>query len=150
VNLINIQISKVTEAKDNTENALRKNNENFSHDTQKFSTSLKNSERENEFLKNKLTDNEKEVYNANIERTNLESRLNQNQNELDDQNRNYTLENEDKLKRISLLHAELKELQERVDHQNVSNSLLDSKNKDLDHNYCRISTEQVEIKNRMN
>lgn len=68
-------------------------------------------------------------------------RLQAKTSELEDSRRKLADENEDKNRRIGHLHAELKELQDRLNDQNVKNSLLDSKTQDMLGNYERVSNE---------
>lgn len=71
------------------------------------------------------------VYKSNLEKKDLEQRLQNKNQELEESRKRFSEENEDKARRIGHLHAELKELQERLNEQNIKNSLLESKNQDL-------------------
>lgn len=149
INLINMRITKEGESRQNAENALRKNNENFSNDAQKFSYTLNNVSKEHETLNLKLQENDRNLEKSAQQRQDLQAQLDMKTHELDDLRMKYSLELEEKNKRISLLHQELKDLQERVNEQNVKRSLLESKNRDLSENYDRISVETSDTLNKL-
>lgn len=134
INLINLRLTKEGESKLNTEDALRKNNDRFTTDTEKYSSSLKNVSKDHETLTTKLSDTEKNVYNETVFKKELESKLHSKTLELEDARRKFSDENEEKSRKIGHLNTELKTLQERFNDQNVKNSLLDSKNQDFQSN----------------
>lgn len=136
-----MRLSKEGDAKKQAEDALRKNNERFSYDATKFSTSLKNVNRENEGLGLKMHETEKTIYREETERRELEVKLKALTEELELTRLAFTQQNEEKNRRISLLNAELKELQERFNEQNVRNSVVDSKNGELSENLSKIRNE---------
>mmetsp|Transcript_106086 Transcript_106086/g.228555 ORF Transcript_106086/g.228555 Transcript_106086/m.228555 type:complete len:80 (+) Transcript_106086:243-482(+) len=59
INLINLKLTKEGESRTNAENALKKNNERFSTDTDKYTQSLKGVNKDNESLAQKLSDTDK-------------------------------------------------------------------------------------------
>jgi len=89
------------------------------------------------------------VYKSNLEKKDLEQRLQNKNQELEESRKRYSEENEDKARRIGHLHAELKELQERLNEQNIKNSLLESKNQDLLNNFDRVAQENSENISRL-
>jgi len=84
INLINLRLTKEGESRTNAEDALRKNNERFTTDTSKYSNSLRGGSKDNETLALKLQDTDKIIYKANLERKDLESRLQNKTSELED------------------------------------------------------------------
>lgn len=141
INLVNMRIAKEGEARSNAETSLRKNNERFSTDTQKFSYSLRNCSKENEELATKLEQTDAALHGTTNEKRDLEAQLEQRAAELEDLRKRHGIENEEKNRRISMLHQELRELQERVNEQGVRGNMLEAKNKDLGINYDRSNAE---------
>jgi len=61
--------------------------------------------------------------------------------ELDDIRKRFEREQDDKNKRISSLHSEIKELQMSLSDNNNRNNLLENKNKDLVTSFERMTTD---------
>jgi len=65
-------------------------------------------------LKNKLSETEKVVYNSQLDKRSVESRLDQTIKEYDETNKKYIIDNDESNRRINLLQQELKELQNKL------------------------------------
>jgi hypothetical protein len=61
INLHNLKLTKEAEARTNAEDALKKNNDKFQMDVEKYTSSLKNINKENETLAQKLQESEKQL-----------------------------------------------------------------------------------------
>jgi len=59
--LYNLKLTKEAEARSNAEEALKKNNEKFQQDAEKYTISLKNVNKDNEALSQKLQESEKNL-----------------------------------------------------------------------------------------
>lgn len=104
--------------------------------------------KDNEALAQKLQEAEKNLYYINLEKKELELRLNNKAQELDDARKRFEREQEDKNKRINGLHQEIKELQDKLADNNSRNNLLDGKNKDLVSSFERMTTENRDCINK--
>jgi len=104
--------------------------------------------KDNEALAQKLQEAEKNLYYINLEKKELELRLNNKAQELDDARKRFEREQEDKNKRINGLHQEIKELQDKLADNNSRNNLLDGKNKDLVNSFERMTTENRDCINK--
>jgi len=62
INLHNLKLTKEAEARASAEEALKKNNDKFQSDVEKYTSSLKNINKENETLAQKLQESEKQLY----------------------------------------------------------------------------------------
>ena len=62
INLHNLKLTKEAEARGSAEEALKKNNDKFQSDVEKYTSSLKNINKENETLAQKLQESEKQLY----------------------------------------------------------------------------------------
>mmetsp|Transcript_8939 Transcript_8939/g.7804 ORF Transcript_8939/g.7804 Transcript_8939/m.7804 type:complete len:81 (+) Transcript_8939:196-438(+) len=62
INLHNLKLTKEAEARTSAEDALKKNNDKFQMDVEKYTSSLKNINKENETLAQKLQESEKQLY----------------------------------------------------------------------------------------
>lgn len=83
-----------------------------------------------------------------MEKKELELRLNNKAQELDDARKRFEREQEDKNKRINGLHQEIKELQDKLAENNSRNNLLDNKNKDLVSSFERMTSENRDCINK--
>jgi len=129
-----MRISKEAESRQNSEDALRKNNTIFSTDSQKFNYSLRNVTKENETLTHKLDEADKAIRDAQVRKQELEAQLERSAAELEDLRLRQALEVEEKNKRLALLQQELRELQERLNESNMRANITESKSKDMQTN----------------
>ena len=83
-----------------------------------------------------------------MEKKELELRLSNKTQELEDSRKRFEREQEDKNKRINALHQEIKELQDRLSDNNTRNSVLESKNKDLVSSFERMTTDNRDCINK--
>lgn len=139
-----MRISKEGEAKDAAEHNLKKNNDNFSHDANKFNQSVQTAERDNYAMKAKLQDMLNQVTDMNNVKTHTASKLEHTSQDLEEAQRLYTLESDEQNRVIAALHQELKDLQDKLVNNNHKSSHLGSKNNELANNYNRIEAEQSE------
>jgi len=61
----------------------------------------------------------------------------------------FSEQNEEKKRRISMLHAEMKELQDRVNEQNAKNAYIDSKNQELNQDLNKVVEENEGVIQRL-
>jgi len=61
INILNLRLSKEVESRQQTEDALKKNNEKFSVDAEKYTSSLKSINKDNEQLALKLQEADKNL-----------------------------------------------------------------------------------------
>lgn len=62
INLHNLKLTKEAEARANAEEALKKNNDKFQNDAEKYTGSLKNINKDNETIATRLQESEKNLY----------------------------------------------------------------------------------------
>jgi chromosome segregation ATPase len=83
-----------------------------------------------------------------LEKKELELRLGNKQQELEEAKKRFEREQEDKNKRIHALHAEIKELQNSLAESNSRNAQLDNKNRDLSGQFEKMTNENRETINK--
>lgn len=144
INLVNLRIVKESEAKEAAEQNFRKNTDNFNQDAHKFNLSVQSAEKDNHTMKTKLQDMLKQVNDYSNAKTQTAGRLEHTSQELDEATRHFTLESDEQNRRIAVLHAELKDLQDKINNNNHKGSLLGTKIKDLSETQYRVESEQSE------
>jgi len=82
-------------------------------------------------------------------KNNTQYKLDQTQHDLDECLKRYTLDNDDKNRRINALHQELKELQDRINDTGAKNQLLSGKVNEIGNNLDITHHEQTDNINRL-
>lgn len=85
-----------------------------------------------------MVKNVNELSNAKIQ---IAGRLDQNEQDHDEANRQFKIEADEQNKLISVLHNELKELQDKLNKQNQKGGLISNKYKELNETQMRVEAE---------
>jgi len=116
---------------------------------EKYCTNLKGSVSDNESLAIKLQDNDKELYKANMFKREVEMQLQSRNDELEDAKRRFNDDNDEKNSRINQLHQEVKNLQDKLNDNNIKCAMVEGKNHDISGNYERTVSQTTDNINRL-
>lgn len=89
------------------------------------------------------------VEDSSMIKNNTQYKLDQTQHDLEECLKRYTLDNDDKNRRINALHQELKELQDRINDTGAKNQLLSGKVNEIGNNLDNTHHEQTDNINRL-
>lgn len=84
-----------------------------------------------------------------MNKNNTQAKLEQTNRDLEECLKRYSLDNEDKNRRINALHQELKELQDRINDTGAKNLFLSGKNNEVGNNLDKTHHEQSDVINRL-
>lgn len=105
--------------------------DSYSNDSLKVKQSHQSAEKDNHILKTKLKDMLRQVNELQASKTQISGMLDHKQQELEEEQRQFNMESEEQNKRISVLHNEVKDLQEYISSSNQKGNNLNNKINEL-------------------
>lgn len=136
--LLNSKISRESDLRRSAEDTMKRNENKYDVDAQKFSTNLRNQCDQNENLSTKLSEAERNFYRISAEKKETEEMLSNKVTDLSSYKDRLLSENEEKGRYLLNLQRDNQELKDNLSNESVKRSVGDGKNAELTQSYDRL------------